>query len=65
MIAGWVCTWGEYLQGDADDALSAVMRLHESTGRPMGSVPFVKTLEALVGRNLLPGKPGRPRKMRE
>jgi len=63
-IEGWTCTWGEYLQGPEDDGLSAAMRLHESTGRPLGSESFVKALEALIGRPLLPGKPGRPKKKR-
>ena len=35
-----------------------MMHLHENTGRPMGDKGFVKKLEAMLGRVLLPGKPG-------
>ena len=38
------------------------MRRHENTGRPLGPKAFVERVGALVGRNLLPGKGGRPRK---
>ena len=64
-IGGWVCTWQEYLTGCEDDALPAAMRLHETTGRPLGSPSFVEKLEALLSRKLLPGTPGRPKKPRE
>ena len=64
-IAGWVCTWREYLMDRVDDELPAAMRLHESTGRPLGSRPFVEKLEALLGRKLFPGNPGRPKKARK
>ena len=64
-IAGWICTWREYLADREDEGLPAVMRLHENTGRPLGSQPFVEKLEALLGRKLLPGTPGRPKKTRK
>ena len=38
------------------------MRRAENTGRPLGDEGFVKKVGGLLGRNLLPGKPGRPRK---
>jgi len=38
------------------------MRVHEATGRPLGGESFVKKLEAMLGRALLPGKPGRPKR---
>ena len=60
--AGWVCTWGEYLVGADDQALGKGLRLHENTGRPLGSKPFVERIGELLGRDLLPGKGGRPKK---
>jgi putative transposase len=44
--------------GHANDAL----RLHEATGRPLGSDEFVNQLELQLGRVLRPVKGGRPRK---
>ena len=62
LLAGRVCTWGEYLADADGDDLPASMRAHESTGRPLGGGAFVAKLEALLGRNLRPGKPGRPKR---
>ena len=42
-----------------------VMRDHEHTGRPLGDKPFVRRLDKHLGRRLLPGQPGRPRKDKE
>jgi len=64
-IAGWVCTWREYLL-DRDDAdLAAKMRRGENTGRPLGDEGFVKTVGKLLGRDLLPKMPGRKAKRRD
>ena len=61
-IAGWVCTWAEHL-AQSDDALTGQqLRRHENTGRPLGEKPFLERLGAQLGRDLLPGKPGRPKK---
>ena len=64
-IAGWVCTWAKYLRSREEREFAAMMRRHENTGRPLGEKSFVKKLEALLGRTLLPGKPGRPKKTTE
>jgi len=61
-IAGWVCSWEEHLRQPDEEGLAKVMQLHENTGRPLGDKPFVRRLEKLLGRPLLPGRPGRPRK---
>ncbi len=61
-IADWVCTWAEHLRKADEKDFGSLMRLHENTGRPMGDKPFVRKLEALLGRSLLPGRPGRPKK---
>ena len=59
---GWVCSWREHLAGESAADTAAELRLHENTGRPLGSEPFVKRLEQALGRRLTPGRPGRPRK---
>jgi putative transposase len=64
-IAGWVCTWAEHLRKRDEKDFGAMMRLHETTGRPLGGKSFVKKLESLLGRTLLPCRPGRPKKTRE
>ena len=64
-IAGWVCTWGEYLSDRDAVGIGAQLRRHESTGRPLGEAGFVKRLERRLRRSLLPGKPGRPKKPRK
>ena len=61
-IAGWVCTWGECLMGADAAELAGILRRHENTGRPLGERAFVERLSKQLGRNLLPGKAGRPRK---
>lgn len=44
-----------------DTALSDRLRKAESIGRPLGDAAFLQQLEAVSGRRLTPGKPGRPR----
>ena len=64
-IAGWVCTWREHLLEPDEVELAVAMRQRENTGRPLGDEPFVKKLEALLSRKLLPGRPGRPKRSRK
>ena len=46
--------------GEANDAkVLRTFARHENTGRPLGDAAFVKRLEALLGRVLARGKPGR------
>jgi putative transposase len=61
-IAGWVCTWEEHLKIPDEQDFVTLMQRHENTGRPLGDKRFVKKLESLLGRVLLPGRPGRPKK---
>jgi len=43
--------------------VAPAMRRHESTGRPLGDVKFLKKIGRLLGRDLVPRKPGpAPRK---
>jgi len=63
-IAGWVCTWREYLLGPDEADLAIRMRQLENTGRPLGDPAFVGRLSSLLGRNLARKKPGpKPRKV--
>ena len=57
-VAGWTCTWGEYLQDSDDAKLASAMRQRENTGRPLGERPFVEHIGQLLGRDLLPKKRG-------
>ena len=60
--ASWVCTWGQYLAQADGEAIGRHLRRHENTGRPLGDKPFVLRVGQALGRNLLPGKVGRPKK---
>ncbi len=51
--------WREFLDQALSDAELASLRSHERTGRPLGSESFVRRLGEELGRDLLPGKPGR------
>jgi len=57
-IGGWVCTWSEYLAGDDQADLAPRLRRLENTGRPLGEPGFVERLSVLLGRDLVPKKPG-------
>ena len=61
-IAGWVCSWGEYLAHADDPQIGPRLRRHENTGRPLGNKPFIQRVGKLLGRHLLPKKPGPKRK---
>ena len=61
-IDGWICSWREYLAGDADPELIKQLRRSETTGRPMGDKPFLDRLSRQLRRNLIPQKRGPKRK---
>ena len=62
-IAGWVCTWAEYLTEPDEPAMSQRLRRCENTGRPLADKPFIERVGRLLSRELLPKKPGpKPRK---
>ncbi|GAB3380089.1 transposase [Spongiibacter taiwanensis] len=53
-----ITNWTDYLSaGHRDEA--AIIQQHTRTGRPLGSTNFIKNLEALTGKALMPGCPGR------
>ncbi len=60
--AGWVCPWREYLAEPDEAAIGLQLLKHENTGRPLGEKLFLKRVGALLGRNLVPSKGGRPKK---
>jgi len=54
--------WRGFLGMGVSDRDAGLLRLHERTGRPLGSARFVARLENLLNRVLRPRKPGRKRK---
>lgn len=50
--------WKSYLNDDVQNDEIELFRKHERTGRPIGSLPFIETLEQLLDRKLKPQKPG-------
>lgn len=60
--AGWMCTWGQYLADEDDGQIGPLLRRHENTGQPLGDRAFVQRVGTILGRNLVPGKPGQPKK---
>ena len=56
--AGWVCSWREYLRQDDDSQTPARLRRRESTGRPLGDESFLRKIGRVIGRDLVPRKPG-------
>jgi putative transposase len=53
-----VADWREYLGLEPTASEGEALRLHNRTGRPLGSETFVEKLELLVGRSLKPQRPG-------
>ena len=50
--------WAAFLGQEMPKRQMEEFRLRERTGRPLGSNVFLATLERLIGRVLLPRKPG-------
>ncbi len=59
-----VSDWADYLGSDDEEAELTSLRGHITSGRPLGTDPFLDRLEASTGRRLRPGKPGRKPKRR-
>ena len=62
LVSTLVRDWRAYLDQETPEDTVSRLRLHERTGRPVGSHGFLRRLESLLNRPLHPGKPGRPRK---
>ena len=61
-LLGLVPNWREYVQRECNEKELEELRRHEHTGRPLGTDAFLRSVESLVGRTLLPKKAGRKRK---
>ena len=55
--------WGGFLQEKIDQETMATIRRHTQTGRPCGSWEFIRMLEAQTGRELIPRRAGRKRRI--
>jgi hypothetical protein len=53
--------WKTFLETDISEQSMALIDLHGRTGRPLGGPDLVRQLEALLGRKIAKGKPGRKR----
>jgi len=58
-LLGLVPDWKAFLAAGLAEDDHEALRQHERTGRPLGAAGFVEALEARLGRNLKPRKPGR------
>jgi len=54
--------WERTLLSGRDLEMAETFRLHENTGRPLGSVDFLRFVERTLGRTLIPKKRGRKKK---
>ena len=54
--------WRGLLDGGLDDEALETMRRHVRSGHPAGSKRFYGKLEKLLGRDVMPRPPGRPKK---
>jgi len=54
-----VSDWGRFLSAGVNEGGVRLLRRHERTGRPLGSVHFLDRLEGMLGRCLRPRKAGR------
>ena len=52
--------WQGLLDSSTSDEETKILQRHERTGRPLGSLKFVKRLEQRLGKTLIPQKGGRP-----
>ena len=56
-----VKSYREFFSGE-DKEINGAIRRATSTGRPLGSERFIKKLERVLGRDIIPKKGGRPKK---
>lgn len=53
--------WQAYLDVEATDKSVKKLHQHSRTGRPLGDAGFIKKIEGLLGLDLRPRAPGRPK----
>ena len=56
----YVGNWRSYL-GKEDESQGKGIEYHLQTGRPLGTASFLKKVEELLNRSLIPGKGGWPK----
>jgi putative transposase len=54
--------WPRFFKESLDVLAIEKLRLHETTGRPLGSEKFVEKMEKILNKALKPKKAGRPKK---
>src|SRR5262245_31011214 len=59
---GVITDWSEWLKVEQSEEELKTIRRFTSTGRPWARPELLKQLEAITGRKLMPGRPGRPRR---
>jgi putative transposase len=52
-----VSGWRRFLAQPKEPAEVGLLRRHARTGRPLGDLGFLKRLERLLDRRLVPGRP--------
>ena len=57
-----ISDWRAYIKEPDDPVFIKQIERHEKTGRPFGCDDFLRKLERLTGRKILPRSPGRKRK---
>ncbi len=63
-IEEMVGDWTEFLAEPAADEVLCRLRRESAVGRPLGNDEFLRKLERKLKRNLVRGRPGRPRRKR-
>lgn len=51
--------WSDYLADAGSSNEGELIEMHARTGRPLGSIDFVRRLEIITGEDLAPKRPGR------
>jgi putative transposase len=64
-LLGLVPDWKENVRRDCTEEELQALRRYERTGRPLGAESFIRALESLLDRPLLPQKPGPKPKRRK
>jgi putative transposase len=61
-LASSIPDWGAYLREKTCETYIDLLKIHEKSGRPLGSEEFLDELEKRTGRRLKKEKPGRKRR---
>lgn len=64
-VIGLVDNWKTYLEEAMEKYTFKEMEKHESTGRPLGSMSFLKSIEDQLGIRVIPKPPGPPPKAKK